>query len=114
MRLVRTLLVVALVALPALAPAQSYTGTITGSIKDTSGAVIPRATVTIINQQTDRQEAVIADLDGRYTSLPLPPGEYRVEAGLQAFPRAARAGVTVQFNATVIIDFTLEVGNLTN
>jgi hypothetical protein len=114
MRLIRTFLVAALVALPALLSAQSYTGTITGLIKDTSGAVIPRATVTIVNLQTDRQEAVIADLDGRYTSLPLPPGDYRVEAGLQGFRRAARSGVTVQVNATVVIDFTLEVGNLTD
>ena len=114
MRLIRLLLAVALALSPTVLAAQSYTGTITGSIKDASGASIPRATVTIVNQQTDRQETVTADLEGRYTSLPLPPGDYRVEAGLQGFRRAARAGVTVQVNATVIIDFTLEVGDLTD
>jgi hypothetical protein len=83
-------------------------------VKDTSGAVIPRATVTITNEQTGRQEVATSDLDGRYTSLPLPPGEYRVEAGLQGFRRTARAGINLQVNATLVIDFTLEVGDLTD
>src|SRR5436305_188561 len=81
--------------------ALSYTGTIIGSVKDTSGGMIPRAAVTITNQQTNRQEAVTTDLEGRYTSLPLPPGAYRVEASLQGFRRATRADITVQVNATV-------------
>ena len=114
MRLTRRLLIVALLACPSLAVAQSFTGTITGSIKDSSGAVIPHATVTITNQQTDRQETVMTDLEGRYTSLPVPPGEYRVEASLQGFRRAARSNVVVQVNSTAIIDFTLEVGDLTD
>jgi hypothetical protein len=114
MRLIRILLCAVLVACPSLVFAQSYTGTITGSIKDTSGAMIPRATVTITNQQTGRQESVAADLEGRYTSLPLPPGEYRVEAGLQGFRRAVRTDIPVQINATVVIDFSLEVGELTD
>jgi hypothetical protein len=114
MRLIRTLLCAVLVVCPSILFAQSYTGTIIGSIKDSSGAVIPRASVTITNQQTDRQESVTADLEGRYTSLPLPPGQYRVEAGIQGFRRAAQGDVTVQVNSTVVIDFTLEVGELTD
>jgi hypothetical protein len=54
-----------------------------------------------------------ADVEGRYTSLPLPPGDYRVEAALDGFRRAARA-VNVQVNSTVVVDFTLEVGQLTD
>jgi len=114
MRLIRTILCIALVVSPSLLFAQSYTGTIVGSIKDASGAVVPHATITITNLQTNRQESVTADLEGRYTSLPLPPGEYRVEAELQGFRRAARAKVTVQVSATLVIDFTLEVGTLSD
>ena len=114
MRLIRTILCIALVVSPSLLFAQSYTGTIVGSIKDASGAVVPHATITITNLQTNRQESVSADLEGRYTSLPLPPGEYRVEAELQGFRRAARAKVTVQVSATLVIDFTLEVGTLSD
>ena len=114
MRLIRFCLCALLVLTPSLRFAQSYTGIITGTLKDTSGAVIPHANVTITNQQTARQESAMTDLEGRYTSIPLPPGQYRVEAGLQGFRRAARTDVTVQVNATVIIDFTLELGELTD
>ncbi len=114
MRLIRSLLCSVLVVCPSILFAQSYTGTITGTLKDPSGAVIPRATVTITNQQTDRQESATTDLEGRYTSVPLPPGEYRADATLQGFRGAARTDITVQVNATVVIDFTLEVGDLTD
>ncbi len=99
---------------PSILSAQLYTGTISGTIRDTSGGLVPRASVTITNQQTDRQESVTADLAGRYTSLPLPPGVYRVEAGLQGFRRATRTNITVQIATTVVVDFTLELGDLTD
>ncbi len=114
MRLRRSLLCAGLVLCPSILLAQSYTGTIAGSIKDTSGAVIPHAIVTITNQQTDSQGSVTTDLEGRYTSLPLPPGRYRVEAGLQGFRRTARADIVLQVNTTVVIDFALEVGEVTD
>ena len=114
MRLLRSLMCAGLVMSPSILFAQSYTGTLVGTVKDTSGAVIPHATVTITNQQTDRRESVTTNLEGRYTSLPLPPGSYRVEAGLQGFRRAARADVVLQVNATLVIDFSLDVGDLTD
>ena len=114
MRVIRSLLCALLVLSPTILMAQSYTGTIVGSIKDSSGAVIPHAAVTITNQQTDQQQSVTANLEGRYSSLPLPSGEYRIEAGLAGFRRAARGNVVVQINTTVVADFTLEVGALTD
>jgi hypothetical protein len=114
MRLIRVLLCAAVALSPSLGLAQSYTGTIVGSVKDASGGFIPHASVTITDQQTGRQQSVTADGEGRYTSLPLTPGEYRIEAGLQGFRRAARGNVTVQVNSTLVIDFALEVGELTD
>ena len=114
MRLIRTLLCVVLVVLPSTLFGQSYTGTIIGTLKDTSGAVIPAANVTITNQQTARTESTTTDIEGRYISVPLTPGVYRVEASLQGFRGAARPDITVQVNSTVVIDFTLEVGQLTD
>ena len=113
MRLIRTALCVVFALCPSVLFAQSFTGTITGMVKDVSGASIPHATVTITNLQTSKQDTVSTDLEGRYTSLPLPPGEYRVDAGLQGFKRAART-VPVQINSTLVIDFSLEVGALTD
>ena len=116
MRLMTRLLCLSLslVVCPSTAVAQSFTGTIIGTLKDTSGAVIPGASITIINEQTDRRESATTDVEGRYTSVPLPPGEYRVEAGIDGFRRAVRTGATVQIGTTVVIDFTLEVGQLTD
>jgi hypothetical protein len=114
MRLKRSLLCAFLAVLPSVVLAQSFTGTIVGSVKDTSGAVIPHATVTIVDQRTDRQLTLTADVEGRYTSLPLPPGEYRIEAGLTGFRRAARSNVNLQVNTTLVVDFMLEVGQLTD
>ena len=62
MRLIRTALSVVLVVCPSILFAQSFTGTITGTLKDVSGASIPGANITITNQQTSRQDTVV---DGR-------------------------------------------------
>jgi hypothetical protein len=113
MRLTRILVAVGLILAPSVTLAQSFTGTIVGTIRDSSGASIPHPNVSITSQQTGRQESVTADVEGRYTSLPLPPGEYRVEAGLQGFRSAVRSNVVVQINSTIVIDFALEVGQLT-
>jgi hypothetical protein len=113
MRFTRILAAALLALAPSATFAQSFTGTIVGTVKDTSGASIPHANVSITSEQTGRQDSVTADLEGRYTSLPLPPGAYRVEAGLQGFRSAARAGVVVQVASTLTLDFALEVGELT-
>jgi hypothetical protein len=99
---------------PALARAQSYTGTIAGTVTDPSGASIPGATVTITNQQTDRRDAHVTGADGRYTSLPLSPGEYRVDVELQGFRRGARPNIVVQIGSALVVDLRLEVGQLTD
>jgi hypothetical protein len=113
MRFTRIVAVAALVLAPSVSFAQSFTGTIVGTVKDASAAAIPQATVSITSQQTGRQDSVVADTEGRYTSLPLPPGEYRVEASLQGFKSAVRSNVVVTIASTVVIDFALEVGELT-
>ena len=114
MRLIGALLCAVLVAFPSTLLGQSYTGTIMGTLKDTSGAVIPHANITITNEQTNRQESAMTDLEGRYVSVPLPPGQYRVEASLQGFRRAARTDLAVQVSTTLVVDFTLELGELTD
>jgi hypothetical protein len=103
-----------LLVCPSMSNAQSYTGSISGAVTDSSGAVIPGASVTITNQQTDRKDSLVTGHDGRYASLPLPPGEYRVDVSLQGFRRAARPNVVVQIGSAVTVDLRLEVGQLTD
>ncbi len=94
------------------ADAQTITGTITGVVKDASGGVLPGATVTMTHLQTSRAEAAVSDNEGLYASAPLPLGDYRIEATLQGFKNAVRSGVTLTISDVVRVDFTLELGAL--
>src|SRR4029453_10247974 len=113
MRFTSIVAAAALVLAPSVTFAQSFAGTVVGTVKDSSGAAIPHAGVTITSQQTGRQDSVTADLEGRYTSLPLPPGEYRVEASLQGFRSAARSNVVIQIPSTAVITLALGGGDTT-
>jgi hypothetical protein len=101
-----------LLSLSAVAGAQTITGSITGIVKDTSGAVLPGATVTMTQIDTGRQQNAVSDSEGRYASGPLQLGNYRIEAGLTGFKSAIRSGVTLTIDEVARVDFTLEVGTL--
>jgi hypothetical protein len=93
--------------------AQSITGQIVGAVKDSSGGVIPGVEVTITHLQTNRQVTTVTNDRGRYTSVPLDVGEYRVEATLSGFKRAVKTGITIRIQDTAVVDFLLEVGGVT-
>jgi hypothetical protein len=109
-------LAVVAVLMPGTTPAiaQTTTGAITGTVTDASGGVMPGVTVTMTHVQTSRTESAVTDASGRYTSVPLPLGEYRVEASLSGFRSAARSGITLTIDQTVRVDFMLEVGTVSD
>jgi hypothetical protein len=90
--------------------AQSFTGSIVGTVKNPDGAVVPNAEITIIHEQTNRTVTAIANGEGYYISPPLPVGAYRVEAKMSGFRRAVRSGIVLQIQQNVVVDFTLEIG----
>ena len=92
-QLIPMIVAAALAAATTAASAQTITGTITGVVKDASGGVLPGATITMTHLQTNRQETVVCSADGRYASLPLPLGTYRVDASLSGFRSAFQSGV---------------------
>ena len=108
----RTLLVLSILLYPITAFAQTVTGTVTGVVKDASGAVLPGVTVTFTQTETGRREAVATDRDGRYTSQPLQLGTYRVEAELSGFKSSVRSGIPLTIDDVARVDFTLEVGTV--
>ena len=76
--------------------AQSTTGSVVGSITDTTGSVIPNATVTLTNNATgDKRTAMTTD-SGDYQFLSLPPGEYTLTVEAQGFRRYTHNPVEVQ------------------
>ncbi|PYV11394.1 MAG: hypothetical protein DMG07_19325, partial [Acidobacteria bacterium] len=105
--------VAVLAAAASLALAQSFTGTILGTIKDPSGAVVPGVTVTITNVATNVRTETITDGSGNYVAPELAPGRYTVEAALPGFKRAVREGIVLQVQQRTQVDIAMAVGEVT-
>ena len=106
-----TLLLVLFSALPLFA--SGPTGTITGTISDPSGAVIPRARVVVHNEGTNATREAWSNDDGDYTVTLLPPGRYSVAVESTGFRRSIIHGVNLDVDQTVRVDFALVVGKVT-
>jgi len=104
-------LLILLVASPLFA--SGPTGTITGTITDPSGAVVPKARVIVRNEGTNATRDAETNEDGDYTVALLPPGRYRVAVESAGFRRSVFHGVSVDVDQTVRLDFALRVGAIT-
>ena len=89
---------------------QAGTGTITGTITDSAGAVIPGASVEVRNAQTNVPYPTVSTETGVYTVLRLPPGPYSVIVQVAGFKSLTRAGLLVSAGQTLPLDLVLEVG----
>ena len=106
-------LVIALLA-AAIRPAHAQsTAQITGTITDTSGSVIPGATVTITNEETSIRTTAVSNQVGTYTALFLQPGTYRIDVALDGFRPLSRSGIRLQVAQAAQLNFQMEVGALT-
>ncbi|HUY13798.1 MAG TPA: TonB-dependent receptor [Terriglobia bacterium] len=95
------------------ASAQTVNGAFHGTVTDTSGAVIPGATVTVTNLATNLVRQVSADASGFYTITQLPPGHYAVTVSRPGFATVRQADVDLQVNQDLEADYTLKVGAVT-
>lgn len=93
--------------------AQVTTATISGTLKDETGAILPGATVKITNLDTGITRTVITDDQGRYHAPNLSLGNYEVQAELTGFQTGVRRGITLTVGREAIVDFTLKVGEIT-
>lgn len=104
------LTVVALfVLLPPMARAQAM-GTLTGSVGDQSGAIVPKATVTVTNEATKAKWTSVTTDAGVYTVPELPPGNYDLAISAPGFRQFVQSGITVTVGSTTTSDVTLQVG----
>jgi hypothetical protein len=106
--------VILLIVATALASAQSQatTGTVEGIVTDSTGAVLPGATVTLTNQETGFIRTLVTDTEGRYRGIALPLGTYSIAVELAGFARSAREQVALAVGQTLRIDFTLAVAGV--
>ena len=79
---------------------------------DTSGAVLPGATVTVTQADTGAVRSVVTDGDGAYLVSNLAPGPYRLEVALQGFRTYAQTGIVLQVAATPTINVSLALGDV--
>lgn len=96
----------------AFAQQQATTGTIEGIIRDSSGALLPGATVTLQQQETGFQRELVSDQQGRYLGIALPLGTYKISVVLAGFETAVRENVPLAVGQTLRIDFTMGVGGV--
>src|ERR1700722_14618302 len=102
------LLCLFILAISALA--QSDRGTITGTISDPAGAVVPNAPVEARNLSTGLTYQSQSTDTGNYTVTELPVGQYEITATVPGFKKYVRQGLVVQAAETYRVDITLEVG----
>ena len=97
----------------ALAFAQTDRGTITGTIADPTGAVVPGATLHARNTATGAEYDTVATATGNYTLPSLPAGPYELTVSAAGFTKYIQQGITVQVVQTLRVDVTLQIGSAT-
>ena len=95
------------------ATAQALFGAISGTVTDSSGGVIPGATVRVTNVETGVTKTMLTNEAGAYSATNLLSGLYQVEASLSGFKTALVSSVTLEVNANQKVDISLEVGATT-
>src|SRR5881227_2957682 len=106
-RSLRILLVLCLLALPAAA--QTTFGSITGTLTDQTGSVIPGAHVTVINEGTGAERRVDTADTGVFNAPNLSVGTYRVRIEAQGFRGYTRTGLSLNANQVINVDTQLTV-----
>jgi carboxypeptidase family protein len=92
-----------------IAAAQFDTGTITGSVTDPTGAVVPNATITITNTGTSAQRTLKSDAGGNFVASALPFGNYVVLASASNFSAVKTKEIVLNVGASVHVNVTFQV-----
>jgi len=91
--------------------AQTVTGTIRGTVLDSSGSVVPNAAIVVTNQDTGVIRNSASTGDGVYTIPSLLAGKYTVEAKAEGFSTAQAKDAVVTVGSDTRVDLTLQVGS---
>lgn len=108
MILSRVLSVVVMLALAVPAASQTVTGTLQGTVTDTSGGVLPGVMITITQVDTGTARSIVTNQDGLYSAPFLQIGRYSVKAELSGFGTVLREGIDVRLNDTRVVDIRLD------
>lgn len=98
---------------PSLLSQVSYYGSIRGIVRDTSGAAIPGAKVSLVNAHTNISRTTSTNSHGEYVFTNVIPATYSVMAEHSGFKKLVRSEVHIDIDSRVSLDLTLEIGALT-
>ncbi len=91
--------------------AQVSTGTITGQITDSTGAIVQNVQVRITDVEKNAGRTLITDSAGLFSAPDLLPGKYSVEVSLKGFQAQSKEGLTLSIGQTITINFTIQPGD---
>src|SRR2546428_12143722 len=105
-----TAFVVLIVLGTCLSIAQTSTATILGTVKDTSGALIPGVSITVKHTESGLTRNVVSGERGGYNVPLLPVGAYEITTTMPGFKQQVRTGINLVVGQEAVVDLTLEVG----
>src|SRR5262245_5355645 len=105
-------LILATAFVPQTSYAQVLYGSIIGNVKDSSGAAVPGATVSITNKSTNQTRESITDELGNYSLATVQTGSYSIKVSLAGFKEFVQTDVQVTLNTVTRVDVTLQVGQV--
>ena len=89
--------------------AQTYQGALRGAVRDPQG-VIPGAEVTLVNEDSNAERSAMTNEAGEYAFASVLPGTYTVRVSLPGFKTEERKGFRIGTQQSLVLDFMLEVG----
>lgn len=112
LKIARLYLVVLFCGSLAAAAAQETTGTILGTVTDSSGAVLPGVSISIRHVETSQTRTALTDEAGRYRVPALPVGSYEITVQLTGFQTVVRSGVVLNVAMEAVINVAMKVGEI--
>src|SRR4026209_3039990 len=106
------LLLLLVVLAPATSHAQQFKPSLTGTVVDSQGAVIPGVTATVTNTETNVATESVTDSSGAFAAKDVVPGKYKVTASLTGFKTFVREGIVLHTAETAAITVKLDLGNV--
>src|SRR6516165_8708385 len=109
----RLILVSLVLLLPAIVLAQGYFGTVSGTLTDSSGAVVQGAKVTLLDEQKGFRFTTTSESSGRYVFASVPPGTYSVTAEASGFEKTLVQHIKLNVSENPTANLTLRVAAAT-
>jgi len=88
------------------------TANLVGTVKDSTGAVIPAAKITVSNPEKGFMRSLVSNAAGEYSAPRVPIGDYVITAEVPGFQKLLRSGITVGVGETLRVDLTMVVGQV--